>query len=52
MFSGSKNSVGEMVPAVTLTNESIASRLPWIAPSRCCISSGGASSVASCVVNS
>src|SRR6185436_10935211 len=42
MFSGSKNSTGETVPAVRLTKASIASWLPCTAPSSCCISMGGA----------
>ena len=47
MCSGSKNSTGDRVPAVTLTKASIASRLPCTAPRSCCISGGGISSVAS-----
>ena len=51
-FSGAKNSMGDTVPAVRLTNMFIASWSPCIAPSSCCISGGGGSIVASCVVNS
>ena len=35
MRSGSKNSSGDTVPAVMLTNASIASRLPYMAASSC-----------------
>jgi len=49
---GSKKSTGERVPAVTLTKASIAAWLPYMARISCCISGGGGSSVASCVVNS
>ena len=52
MCSGSKNSTGDTVPAVMLANASIASWSPCTAPNSCCISGGGASSVANWVVNS
>jgi len=52
MRSDPKNSAGDRVPAMTLAKESMAGRLPCIAASNRCISSGGASKVASCVVKS
>ena len=51
-FSSEKKSAGDTAPETTLTNPSIASWLPWTAPSSCCSSGGGGSSVASCEVNS
>src|SRR5213595_1750725 len=47
-FSSEKNSAGDVTPALTRANPSIASWLPCTAPSTCCISGGGGSSVASC----
>ncbi len=52
MFSSEKNSAGEVTPAFTRAKPSIASWLPCTAPSTCCISGGGGSSVASWHVNS
>jgi hypothetical protein len=51
-FSGAKNSGAGSVAACTLTNPSIASWFPRIAPSSCCISGGGGCSCANSSVNS
>ena len=52
MFAESKKSRGDRVPAMTLTNASIAGWLPWIAPKSCCIGGDGGARVAIRVVNS
>ena len=51
-WSGWRKSSGDIVPAMTLTKASMAAWLDWLAARSCCISGGGGSRVASCVVNS